>query len=464
MLPGITPALFGGGGPLGPGAGSNDSFTTTMLHLDSTVADTNGAGIVNSWTANSASFSAGKFGNTIGTTTGNVQSASQAGNTIGTKDFTIDWWCNFTSTLPSVAYAVTPAAGMNGIYHHFNNWHCGFGKSGANYTLSLAIQGSPSAVFNSDPIAVLDSTFHHFAITRKGDTLRFFRDGALIGTRSLSAGGISSFPTALNNQQILNLWNAVPTLVAPLFGNIDEFRISIDIARWLAPFTPPTAAYVSGLDGNDSFTKLLMHFDGVDGSGVMPDSSPAAHGNALIGASATISTAQKKFGTASLSLSGTKNIGYANHTDWDFGAGDFTIDWWEYRTAKAANQPIASRQYNTTYSPWLIWSDANNVVFHSSTNGTSWNVFNGVLVGAMENNVWHHFAIVRNGNSWLFFRDGILQNTQTAAVTLPANSGQMNIGLALSSSYYAGYIDEFRISKGIARWTANFTPPAAPYS
>lgn len=222
------------------------------------------------------------------------------------------------------------------------------------------------------------------------------------------------------------------------------------------------AAPVSG--GNDAFTKLLMHFDGTDGSAVMPDSSPAAHGNALIGASATISTAQKKFGTASLSLSGTKNIGYASHADWDFGAGDFTIDWQEYRTAKAASQPIASRQYNTTYTPWLIWSDANNVVFHSSTNGTSWNVFNGISMGAMENNVWHHFAVVRNGSNWLFFRDGILQNTQTAAVTLPANSGQMNIGLALSSNYYTGYIDEFRISKGIARWTGAFSPPTAPYS
>lgn len=226
---------------------------------------------------------------------------------------------------------------------------------------------------------------------------------------------------------------------------------------------PALLAQAGGPSGNDAFTKLLMHFDGADGSGTMPDSSPAAHGNALVGGGATISTAQKKFGTASLSLSGTKNIGYASHADWEFGAGDFTIDWWEYRTAKAASQPIASRQYNTTYSPWLIWSDANNVVFHSSTNGSSWNVFAGILVGAMENSVWHHFAVTRNGNDWKFFRDGVLNSAQAAAVTLPANSGQMNIGLALTNFNYTGYIDEFRISKGIARWTANFAPPTAPY-
>jgi concanavalin A-like lectin/glucanase superfamily protein len=247
MLPGGTSALFGAGG--GPGAGSNDSFTVVMLHLDNTVADTNGAGIAATWVANGdAAFNAGgKFGACAGVAaTGNVQNGSNA-QTVGTKTFTIDFWAQNNVSLPTIAYPITPGGGDCCVYHQFNAWHCGFGKSGSLYTLSLAVQGSPSAVFHSDPFALdTTATWRHYAIVRDASNrLLFYFNGAAVGIRDMTAGGITSFPAAgVGSQQIMNAWNAAGSgVVAPLKGRVDEFRLSLNIARWLASFTPPAAPY-----------------------------------------------------------------------------------------------------------------------------------------------------------------------------------------------------------------------------
>jgi hypothetical protein len=212
--------------------------------------------------------------------------------------------------------------------------------------------------------------------------------------------------------------------------------------------------------GNDSFTKLLLHFDGN-----ATDSSLTARGTGTMGGSVTFSTTTKKFGTHAAQWGASGSFTFTNHADFDFGAGDFTVDWWEYRTAKAASQPVFARSYPVTYSPFLIWSSATDVVFHSSTNSTSWNAAPGNIVGSMDNNVWNHFAIARSGNTLYFFKNGVLTSTYPFNFTLPAWGQNPVLGAALNGPYiFVGYMDEFRWSKGIARWTANFSPPTAPYS
>ena len=85
------------------------------------------------------------------------------------------------------------------------------------------------------------------------------------------------------------------------------------------------------------------------------------------------------------------------------------------------------------------------------------------IFGAVELDAWHHFAVCRSGNNFYLFRDGVAGDSWTSSAALYAGVSPLQIG-RYNTSYFAGYIDELRTSKGIARWTSEFTPPTEPYA
>ena len=209
----------------------------------------------------------------------------------------------------------------------------------------------------------------------------------------------------------------------------------------------------------------LLHFDGVNGSTTITDNSK----NNLTVTSvngAAISTAQSKFGGASALFDGTNDyLSVTNSTDFDFGAGDFTIEYWEYRTVSTNNKPVLSRN-NSQYPPYMIgWSDTGNVYFYSSADGASWNVASAVSMGSIITNSWTHYAVTRQGNTFRTFQNGTQISTFTSTATLPAGAAALLIGVYASLTYFfQGYIDELRITKGYARYTSNFTPSTTAFS
>ena len=210
----------------------------------------------------------------------------------------------------------------------------------------------------------------------------------------------------------------------------------------------------------------LLHFDGVNGSTTITDNSK---NNLTVTATngAAISTAQSKFGGASALFDGTNDyVSVTNSTDFDFGAGDFTIEYWEYRTVSTNNKPVLSRN-NSQYPPYLIgWPNAGNVTFYASTNGSSWDVADGVSMGTLTTNVWTHYAVTRQGSTFRTFQNGIQISTFTSAATFPAGAGALVIGAWLWATgyFFQGYIDELRITNGYARYTGNFTPSTTAFS
>ena len=221
---------------------------------------------------------------------------------------------------------------------------------------------------------------------------------------------------------------------------------------------PGITTALTGTALGDANTKLLLHFDGVSGSQVIVDSS-GRHPNATVPGAAAITTGQSKFGGSSLMLNGASYITFANHADWDFGTGDFTLDWWEYRTG---GYFTVSRNPTTTYPAFAIGQYTGASIYMSST-GSSWDIANGQTLGPVVTNAWAHFAVVRKGNTFYSFQNGIQQASWSSSAALLPDSGPLSFGVYSSSDFFGGYIDEFRISKGVARWTANFTPPTAPY-
>lgn len=226
--------------------------------------------------------------------------------------------------------------------------------------------------------------------------------------------------------------------------------------------------------GNDSYTKLLLHFDGADEATTIPDSSLAARGNASVASDAQLDTAQYKIGSSSLLLDGTDDyIHYADSDDWYF-SGDFTIDFWVRFAALPPNSfPVHTYaglcgQYADNANNWGLkihnsGSGALSLYFLSYPGGAPTTAEASV---SLSTNTWYHVAVVKTGSTVKMFLDGTSLSV-SGSPTFANVAGALHVGHTCTHSgvddYLNGHIDEFRISKGIARWTANFTPPTVAY-
>ena len=181
-----------------------------------------------------------------------------------------------------------------------------------------------------------------------------------------------------------------------------------------------------------------------------------AHGNAQI------DTAQSKFGGASGLFDGTGDyLSTGNSADWNFGTGDFTIDFWVRRDGDNNNYNGLVSGYDG--SGWVVYfSDADNKI----------RFYDGVAVrllsGTIPNLTWTHITVVRNGNSLVMYVNGTSVATyDCTGATINSGGTGLVVGRQntnVNDFYFKGWLDELRISKGVARWTSNFTPPTEPYT
>jgi len=221
----------------------------------------------------------------------------------------------------------------------------------------------------------------------------------------------------------------------------------------------------AGFDGNDSFTKLLLHMDGADASTTFTDSSSGNKTGTVTG-NAQIDTAQSKFGGAAGLFDGAGDyVSFADHVDFEFGTESFTIDFWIRPADTAAGlRAVLIKREGALTAPFAVYQDGTTLRAYASSAGASFDILNAVSMGTVAAGTWSHHAYVRNGNDFMLFKDGTqVGATVTSSSTIWDNTEALRVG-SDGSFHYNGHLDELRISKGAARWTANFTPPGAPYS
>jgi len=222
---------------------------------------------------------------------------------------------------------------------------------------------------------------------------------------------------------------------------------------------------MSGID--DSYSKSLLHMDGADTSVVFTDESGKTW---TPYSTAQIDTAQSKFSGASGLFGGAGiYIDTPDHADFDVGSGDFTIDTWIRPSAIDQDCYIcaqcADTGANATIS-WFIRLLTNETVYAGIySGGTIYPVASATDIYAA--NTWLHIALIRYGNLLSVYTGGTAGATTANVTGVTANNSAYKAAIGrlgeYNGYYYAGHVDEFRFSKGIARWTANFTPPTAPY-
>jgi hypothetical protein len=235
-------------------------------------------------------------------------------------------------------------------------------------------------------------------------------------------------------------------------------KFSDAAGNWSAPYSD-TIDLIT-----DLYTKSLLHTNGTDGSTTFTDST-GTHTWTAAG-NAQIDTAQSRVGGASGLFDGNGDyIWSADSADWAFGSGDFTIDFWAKRTRSGTNEWIFGQGGPSLQQYWGMDWYTDNYVYCNFRKADGGMVQLKSTITISDTN-WHHYAYLRNGNTLRLFIDGVARGT--ANVTGQSqidNPYKFAIGRLgeYNGYYFAGWVDEFRISKGIARWTSNFTPPTNEY-
>lgn len=187
-----------------------------------------------------------------------------------------------------------------------------------------------------------------------------------------------------------------------------------------------------------------------------------AYGNAQL------DTAQKVFGTASGLFDGTGDyINTPDSDDFNLGSGAFTVDFWVRFNAlpAASGYVMFCSQYQDGLNNfwWGIQNIAGTYQLQIGENGA--NII-GVNSPGLATGTWYHLAYVRSGNSWMIFQSGTqvgATTTDSRTVADKAANFQISYYDAVLPAHLNGWIDEFRFSKGVARWTSNFTVPSREY-
>jgi hypothetical protein len=211
---------------------------------------------------------------------------------------------------------------------------------------------------------------------------------------------------------------------------------------------------------------LLLHFDGSNGATTTTDSS-AYNKSITFGGNAQLNTTLPKFGDASVLLDGSGDyLEVADSSEWDFGTGSFTIEGWVKFTAASDASTFVST-YNSGNGFTFRFNDTSHCLeflwggtMIASTTAWTWVPTNGL---------WQHFAVCRSGTSVRMFIDGVqygttaTDSTNMTGSTVALQIGCLPYGLPTRYHFLNGRLDDIRITKGVARYTANFTPPTAAF-
>jgi hypothetical protein len=197
--------------------------------------------------------------------------------------------------------------------------------------------------------------------------------------------------------------------------------------------------------------------------------------NKTVATSASLQTgAQNNFaGVYSTSLNMTASsaspapsIYSQNSTDFNFGSGNFTIELWFNPGTTTTQRRMFFQKYttgtvSTSEIEWNIGLNSTNTMAIAYDGGGAETFVQGPTTSSLSTNTWYHFALVRNGaTNFTIYSNGQGHAVATTNRTLnTTTTPAFLLGGNYNNPYENGYIQDYRIYKGVAKYTASFTPP-----
>lgn len=180
--------------------------------------------------------------------------------------------------------------------------------------------------------------------------------------------------------------------------------------------------------------------------------------------SPSISTSIFRFGGGAGSFGSSRYIQTDASVDWAFGTGDFTVEAWVYATSMPTGLYFAPLGSWMSSTGWCFFLRPSGVLaWHAGPNIPAVSAASAFAI-----NGWRHIAYTRETlpgptATGRLFIDGVLVASGVDATDYTWTQGPRVGGNRTTSDWWRGYVDEMRITKGVARYTAAFTPPSAPF-
>jgi hypothetical protein len=221
---------------------------------------------------------------------------------------------------------------------------------------------------------------------------------------------------------------------------------------------------ISDIDAFYPNIVLLLEMEGLNNGTVFLDSSPKRKTATRVG-NPTTNTSFKKNGSSSAYFNGSSYLSLGTDSDLDLSTdgGSFTIEGWIYITNPNNYNGIIGSRQNGTLGGWCFYIHPNNTLYTGSKivgQGYQDRQLNTTTIPA---NTWTHFAIVKTATSYTAYINGVAGTPLSLSNGLEYPSNRPLVIGALGSEGelpFSGYIDDLKITKNVARYTSNFTPPA----
>jgi hypothetical protein len=388
----------------------------------------------------SVSYTAETYGGSIYNTvkTDTLTATSTSALTTFTGDFTFECWVYPTDTSLTSSWGIidTRTSGQTSA-----PWVWGLGSyTSAGWTLGLFLSNAASYSFTQ---RVLPYTWTHVVLQRNGTTVRSFVNGVVDPTTATISGTITggSSTVAINNSKDSSLGS---------YGNIgytSNLRMVNGTAVYTTTgFTPPTSPVTAITN-----TSLLLNYTN---AGIYDAS---VQNNGITVSSAQASTTQYKWSPSSMKFNGTTDyLSMVSNPALNLGTGSFTVEAWINLSAMSSDYFVISAA--GTGGAFFGFQGSTNIGYGRNAVAWDYTVASGMSVG-----VWYHIAWCRSSTSMRIFVNGTqVGTTQTTSQAYDLTTTSTNV--ANQGLYYLnGYIQDLRITKGIARYTANFSVPTAAF-
>jgi hypothetical protein len=157
-----------------------------------------------------------------------------------------------------------------------------------------------------------------------------------------------------------------------------------------------------------------------------------------------------------------------NSSAFQLGTGDFTIEFWINASASGSyNQVIGCQNIDPDNGAWRISNrfvgvNGGNAIHFARGNGSSFDEFSRPI--NVNDGLWHHVAAVRSSGNVGIYVDGVLQGATVSIPGTCTSSNALRIGYnPRDGQYLSGYLNDVRITKGVARYTSNFSVPTEAF-
>ena len=358
-------------------------------------------------------------------------------------DFTIEYWF-YANSLTGISYLESGTShstviGNRDATSTTDYWS--FGPTSAGTVTFYYYNGGSAAVISSATFNA--GSWNHVAMTKTSSGITVFVNGVAGTTTAISGIPQSSTGVPLTIGQGNN---------SSYNGYVSNLRIVRGTAIYSGNFTPPTSPVTAVTN-----TKLLLNAT----NGAIFDNSMKSDLETV--GNAQVSTSVKKFGTGSMVFDGSGDYLITSDTlTGDFGAGDFTVEFWWYGGAQPARYPcqVGTLDAFSATGAWRVTTyndNANNFAFIDGVTTYSFAATN------YNDSAWHHIAVTRSGTTVRGFVDGVQIGSSATVSTSFTARKTIAGGQFRDNSFIQGYIDDLRVTKGVARYTANFTPPTAAF-